>query len=159
VKTPLQNKLSQSSLEGIAFVSQEFREKNDIDISQKIIEAYQEVKRVFNSQKSGVKSVQNRGEKESNQKNTMEMEVVEEMPINNRRSDNDKILEELFEKVNYLTIPGEIIIEKPKGTKRSKPLDDLFIGMKEIDGKDMSFKKAKKINDQGNNISFISENN
>ena len=87
------------------------------------------------------------------------MEVVEEMPINNRRSDNDKILEELFEKVNYLTIPGEIIIEKPKGTKRSKPLDDLFIGMKEIDGKDMSFKKAKKINDQGNNISFISENN
>jgi len=144
VKTPLRNKLSQSSLEGIAFVSQEFREKNDIDISQKIIEAYQEVKRVFNSQKSGVKSVQNRGEKESNQKNTMEMEVVEEMPINDRGNDNDKILEELFEKVNYLTIPGEIIIEKPKGTKRSKPLDDLFIGMKEIDGKDMSFKKAKK---------------
>jgi len=51
----LTNKLSQSSLEGLIFVGQEFREKDDFNISQEMIELFDNVKKSFNDQKSRIK--------------------------------------------------------------------------------------------------------
>ena len=63
-KTHLRNKLSQPSLEGIVYIGQEFRDKIDIEISQKMVDAFLEVRKVFNKQKSGITSLKSKNEED-----------------------------------------------------------------------------------------------
>ena len=154
LKTSLRNKLSQSSLEGLVFVGQEFREKNDFTISNEMVELYKDVKKAFNDQKGGLKKLKSQSENQI-QSLLEKKDKVDPKPLNEdqfmhieyvKGEEEREILEGLSEQISLLSIPeGEIIDEKSKeGKKRKKPLAELLKGMEELEGKEFSFKKPKK---------------
>ena len=156
LKTSLRNKLSQSSLEGLIFVGQEFRDKKDFIISDKMVELYNSIKKSFNDQKSGKRKTNSLCDNQT-QPQTEQMEIIYTKPLTEHEEQDENIgdmqeeeemLEGLSEQLSLLNIPEtEVIKEKPReGKKRRKPLGDLLKGLEELEGKDISFKKSKGMN-------------
>jgi len=156
LKTSLRNKLSQSSLEGLIFVGQEFRDKKDFIISDKMVELYNSIKKSFNDQKSGKRKTNSLCDNQT-QPQTEQMEIIYTKPLTEHEEQDENIgdmqeeeemLEGLSEQLSLLNIPEtEVIKEKPReGKKRRKPLGDLLKGFEELEGKDISFKKSKGMN-------------
>ena len=51
LKTDIRNRLQEATLEGLVLVSQEFYEKTGLDIDEKMIKLFIEVKKTFNNKK------------------------------------------------------------------------------------------------------------
>ena len=56
LRTDLRNRLQEVTLEGLVLISQEFSEQNHLDINEKMIELFIEVKKNFNCKKKVIKN-------------------------------------------------------------------------------------------------------